>query len=425
MSLLQGLLNAAGGQISMFSPLGRWARAVGRVAEESSAFLVQTDWAVDALNGNDLAEGSLARPLKSLPELAKRLQRPFHPDVTLVSVRLIGAFSDALVLQPVFTNLSAGVHVQGQMNTLHEGLVTTFTADSAVSNTRAEISESGVDLSVFVGKRVRITSGPNTGAVAFIAAANGQAVFVSHFMKFSLMTGTASGNPAPGDSYVIEDFATSFPSYKVRVLGGTISELSSFRLDGGRTSYFEVDGGYGTVFGVDYAPPAFLLLTGSHSQTCCQYSSGTISLLGSDYLRQLSCLCRTPIYVDDGAYVAAYYNTHQGPNATLSVSTGATLEDLGHRGFFGVGGIAALSVQYVGRYFQLHAVDRLWGSGNTSTNILKVTGGSSVALFAAPTATGSGGDAIIGGVSKTWAELPYIDIGAGTNNSGAMVVFQT
>ncbi len=346
----------------------------------------------------------------------------------LVSVQLIGAFDEPLVLKPVFTNLNAGFRVQGQMSTLHEGQVTTFTADNALTDTRAELSENGVDLSVFVGKRLRVTTGANAGATAFIAEANGQAVFTSHFMKLIATGSTPSGNPAPGDSYVIEDFETTLPSYKVRVLGGTVSVLSSLMFNGGYlTSSFEVDGGFGTVFGCDYAPPdgAPLLLTGSHTQTCCQYSSGAaISLLGSSYLRQLSCLCRVPIFVDDGAYVAAYYNTHQGPNATLSVSTGATLEDLGHRGFFGVGGTAALSVQYVGRYFQLHAADLLWGSGNTTTNILSVTGGSSVSLFAAPTATGTGGDALIGGVAKTWAELPYIDIGAGTNNSGAMVVFQ-
>lgn len=39
-----------------------------------------------------------------------------------------------------------------------------------------------------------------------------------------------------------------------------------------------------------------------------------------------------------------------------------------------------------------------------------------------PTLDGSGNDLTVGGTVKTWAELPYIDVGAGTNQSGAMVV---
>lgn len=416
--------------MQLSSPLGQWAQRVSQNIDSllvrGRPFVSQTEWYVDAESGDDANNGaSQATAIKTLSELSRRFHGVFDPSIVSAQVYLRGAFSEPLVLQPVFTNLDAGVHVQGQMLVLHQGQVTSFVADNALTKTRAELSEIGVDLSPFVGKRVRVTSGVHAGAVAFIAAANGQSVFTSHFMKFSMVTGTSSGNPAPGDTYVIEDFSTSLPSYKVLVTG-KISELSSFRLNGAATSSFEVVGGFGTVFGVDYAPSSALLLTGSHAQTCCQYSSGTtVSLLGSSYLRQLSCLCRVPIFVDDGAYVAAYYNTHQGASASLSVTTGATLEDLGHRGFFGVGGAAALSVQYVGRYFQLSASALLWGADNTATNILQVAGGSSAAIFAAPTATGSGGDARIGGVSKTWAELPYIDIGAGTNNSGAMVVFQT
>lgn len=428
MTLLHSLY-AAGGQFQISSPLGKWAQNISGVVAGLRAhgrpFLTQESWYVDAASGRDTNGGTSWDDALTLPELARRTNGVFGPGVSRVNVYLRGEFSEPLVLQPVLSNLTAGVLVQGQTENLHQGQVTTFVADSAVTGTRARLFENGVDLSVFIGKRLRVLTGPSAGSIAFVAAADGQAVFTTHFMKFGLATGTSSANPAPGDAYVVENLLTSVPNYKARVLGGNISSVASVKFNGSATSSFEVDGGYGTVFGCDYAPPSVMLLTGSHSQTCCRYSSGNyIALLGSRYLRQLSCCCEIPIFIDDGAYVAAYYNTHQGPSATLSVSTGATLEDLGHRGFFGVGGAAAFSVQYVGRYFQLHTTDLLWGSGNTASYILKVTGGSSVALLAAPIATGTGKDALIGGVEKTWAQLPYIDVGVGTNNSGAMVVFQ-
>lgn len=426
MSRLLSLLRAAGLGLGGLRP---WAEAVSLASESSEPFETQTEWAVDATSGDDNAGGTEATPLKTLEELARRWARVFGPGIPLVTVLVRGTFTSNVALRPTFSDRSTAVVVRGEMTTLHSGVVGAFTAEDPATNTRSKLVETGVDLSGYVGKRVRIVAGTAAGAVAFAAEASGQDVYTSHFMKFDPVNGASSVNPVPGDSFVVEDFSTVVDGYRILSLGGRVFALRDLKFScASKTSTMEVNpnAGYAAVFGCEYAPSVTLILSGAHGLNCCQLSSGNVSFIGASYMRQVSCCCRTPVFMDDGVYVAAAYNVHQGSTATLSVGTGATLEDLGHRGFFGVGGTYGFQLQSVGRYFQLHTADIVWGTGNTCTYPFRVEGGSMAAVLGTQVATStSGKNALVGGVEKLWAQLPYIDIGAGTNNTAAMVVLRT
>lgn len=405
---------------------GRWILVA---IAGSGVFIRQTAWYVDAVAGDDGNGGtSWADALQTLPELALRWNDGvFDPSAIDVNVYLRGAFMQTLELRATFTGLTAITTIQGEMAApLHTGVITTYTAFNPAGGIRASVAEAAVDLSAFVGKRMRVTDGAVVGAVTHIAEASGLTALVGQFNRIVAGSGSTS-NPANGSAYVVEDYATSVPNFEIE-LRGTRTVVRDLRVeataDSIRSSLKSSFGSLasGVLFGCDLNTSSVINIGGNFSMTACQ-NRGAVIFLGF-MGRQIAHVAKAPINFSDGSFAACFNNIHQGATATFSVDTGSTVEDLGHRGMFAVGGAEAFSVSTLGRFFQLNTSSLLWGSGNTATATVKVWGPSQFGYFSVPTVIGTGTDAVIGGIAKTWAQVPYVDIGGGTNNSGAMIVLQ-
>lgn len=430
MGVLFDLLKPVSGLGSAF---GYWAQRVSLVSESlltnGRPFITQTLWYVDATNGSDTNSGtSWSSALKTLPELALRFFGVFDPSITSVNVYLRGTFAHTLSLHATFATLGAVVTIRGEMSApLHSGTITTYTGFTAASDVRASVAETGVDLSAYVEKRLRITSGVVEGAVTHVALGSGQTALIGQFNRIVSGSGVTS-NPVNGVSYVVEDYATQIPSFDIEI-NGAFTVLRDVRVRGTSSSIRSgFKGAFGamasaTLFGCDLYCDSTFNFGGNFSMTGCQNRGGTLIFFFFTG-RQIAHVAKAPVYFSDGSFAACFNNIHQGATATLSVDTGATVEDLGQRGMFAVGGAEAFTVNSMGRFFQLNSSSLLWGSGNTATATVRVWGPCQFGYFTKPTITGTGTDAVVGGVAKTWAQIPYIDIGAGTNNSGAMLVQQ-
>jgi hypothetical protein len=435
MGVLQGFLNAAAGQLPLSSSLGRWAQRASTFIEQlvlyGRPFITQTEWYVDADNGNDANGGSSwADALQTPAQLGLRFYGVFDPSATVVNVYLRGTFSEPLTLHSSFTRAEAVVTIRGELSTLHEGTVTTYTAFAPVTDVRASLAETGTDLSTFVGKRIQITSGLVEGAVTHIAASSGQAGLIGQFSRVLSSGSVSTSNPANGSAYVVEDYETEIPAFDIDITGArtVLRDLRIHSTSDTSTIRSHMHGSFGAlascnIFGCEFVADVTTNLGGNCSMASCLNTGGPLSL-GAFFGRMTNHVAMAYVGIGDGSFVVGFANLHQGASASLSISTGATLEDISHRAMFGVGGSVAFDVASMGRYLQLHSIDLLWGSGNTAGATVRVQGPSQFAYLGKPTIAGTGTDALVGGVAKTWAQIPYIDIGAGTNESGAMLVLQ-
>lgn len=435
MSALSEFLRPVWSQFSSSSPLGRWAQQlsdiVDRLLTDGRPYITQTEWYVDADNGSDANGGaSWADALKTPAQLAQRFYGVFDPSATSVNVYLRGTFTEAIALHASFTDAAAVVTVRGELSTLHAGTITTYTAFDPTTDIRASVAESSTDLSAYVGKRLRVTSGAVEGAVTHVAAASGQTALVGQFSRV-LSTGSVStSNPTNGSTYAVEEYETEIPAFDIDITGArtVLRDLRIHSTSDSSTIRSHMHGSFDApascnVFGCEFVADITTNLGGNCSLSSCRNTGGPLLFVGF-FGRQTNHVAMGPISFSDGSYAACFNNIHQGVTATMSVDTGSTVEDLAHRGMFGVAGSYAFSVTTMGRYFQLHVTDLLWGD-NSSTYAVRVQGPCQFAYLGKPTISGGGlHDALIGGVEKDWAEVPYIDIGAGTNNSGAMIVLQ-
>lgn len=308
------------------------------------------------------------------------------------------------------------------------------TAFAPASGTRASLAGT-VDLSQYVGKRVRTTSGAQAGAVTFITSSSGQAGNIGQPFRLSTTPGyvgvPSTSNPAGGDAFVVEDFETRLSGYMLDLQGAVVVlrdvRIDPALVDPGASSRCAMSGSFyysptSTAFGCDFDLGSRNAgVFGIQTLAACRTSgAGALVFVGDN--RALGLCAQGPVHATDHSHHVANACLHDGANAYLHVAAGAVVEDQVHRAFFNVGGSYALRLYALGRLYQIHDTGLIWGSGNTCTTNTVVEAGSVLEYGATPTLDGSGNDLTVGGVVKTWAELPYIDAGAGTNQSGAMVV---
>lgn len=434
---LLSFLASIGGEVPLSSSFGQWCRRVSQHVDAAReqiielndrSLITQANWFVDASSGSDDADGaSWSTALKTLPELGRRTLGVFSPDVT-PTISLRGSFvDDPLSLHSSILTPGPLATVQGEMTTLREGVISAYQAFAAPT-TRASFQDSGLDFTPYVGKRVRVLDGPAAGAVTTIADVSGASALIGQFISVS-ETGVHTVNPVAGNGYAIEEFATEVPGYVIDLFGARPFALRDLRVRVPVSGRSSIDGAYrhfgiNNVFGCEFllASNAVLNLTGSATYGGNRSSGATLLFIGAGTSRLWGHVGFNPITVSDGHYQAAANNLHQGATASISVDTGGTLEDLAQRCLFGYSGSsAAFNVSSLGRYFQLNSSSRLWGAVANSI-AARVGAGCVFQYVSVPQVTGTTTDIQVGNTGKSWASLPYIDIGAGTGNTGAMAV---
>lgn len=426
------------GQIATGSDLWRELQRFSRRIDSlvrGRPFISQAEWCVDSAAGDDRAPGSPSSPLRSIAELSRRWAGSvFDPELPTVDVLLRGSFRERCVLRGTFPGGYSVVTLRGEMVERASGTISTYTPFAPASGTRAKLAGT-VDLSQHVGKRVRTTSGAQAGAVTFVTSASGSSGNIGQPFRLSTSPSSAgvpaTSHPSNGDAFVVEDFATSLSGYMLD-LQGAITVVRDVRVDPllvnpGASSRCSMSGSFfysptSTAFGCDFDLGARNALVGGIQSTAACRTSGTGALVFVGNNRALGLCAQGPVYVTDHSHHVANACLHDGAGALFHVAAGAVVEDQVHRAFFGIGGSYAMRLYALGRLYQIHDTGLIWGVGNTCTTNVVVESGSVLEYGATPTLDGSGNDLTVGGVVKTWAELPYIDIGAGTNQSGAMVV---
>ena len=132
----------------------------------------QTSWYIDPVGGNDGADGGVSTPLKTLSELARRwLDQLIDVSVT------IHILSDLAATDIARFRFSIGddgfVLFKGAATEVATGTFTAVTERNPAGNQPNEVTDSGLtddwgNLG-YVEKRIRLTSGSNIGAVAWVA----------------------------------------------------------------------------------------------------------------------------------------------------------------------------------------------------------------------------------------------------------------
>lgn len=416
---------------------------VGAVASGGLGFLTQSAFYVNAATGNDANDGATpTTALLTLAELARRLNgRTLAASLTDFIVTITGAFptqvlaAELLVAGPTIVQFQGGAPTQ-----LDSGTVTAFTAMNPAGGVRAALTDAAQDFSGYINKRIRLTSGANVGAVAWICSLGGgnTVANVSEFVASpSLATGWPVATivtPAVNDTYVIEDLSASCDAHAVRVFGRHAvsptegrAYVRDIKFVSAKNAYSQSQGQatsslifYGclwdwSVGGVSYV-----------QQNCtCTWSGCAFLGSGSFFIsfvfsraQELGCAFFGVSNVLDGSTMFAQRNIHDGngaKNVSRQVDGGATLVDVHHRGFFGnINGTLTSHIHVLdaSSWVAESANSRFWGAaGNTVTNALKINNGCEVQYVTLPTSTGAvpGNDVVLAAaVAIAWAAVPAV-----------------
>lgn len=186
------------------------------IADAYAAALAVTDWYLDAVTGDDQNDGlTPATALQSGGELQRRLG-PQAAWSTSVTVHVgVGGVADALNI--IGDTTLPGVHVDIIGTPILEadaGLITSYTAMDHTTPRSPTVACAGItDWTPHVGKRLRITSGTNAGAVTWVLKADPHGLGLSvcrtgrWYKKVSGVSQTvlfASVTPVVGDPIAIE-----------------------------------------------------------------------------------------------------------------------------------------------------------------------------------------------------------------------------
>lgn len=387
---------------------------------------MQTDWAVDSTTGNDNNPGSPASPFKMLSALSRAWYgNSFAPISPVVTVALHGSFStEQLALAANFPGATT-VHVIGDTSVTDGPMaITSYTAEAPP--TRASLSSTGFDFGARLRHRVRVTTGPQTGAVSWIMSAS--ALGVANVSQFELLTatGVSTVNPSVGDQFVIETLSTQIQEYNLLLHGGANIVLRDCKI-GSSVSGF-VPRNYANVaeaptrvrvFGCEFvgAPSATQLVQGYKTLGGCAATVPFFSIAnGSFTVQGLAQFGFVQTSAKSFVIANRWCADGNGVNHVgLVIGNGSYVEDIAPRSVFGCvnGTIQELvRIEDCSQWVESSGAAVFYGSlGNTTTNALRVRNGCGMGFVVTPTATGlnPGQDVVLASnPAIPWADVPKI-----------------
>lgn len=416
---------------------GRWMLQGGGGSAE---FLTQSTWFINAITGNDNNNGATSgTALASWAELARRWgSDPLLQQTTDV-------FIETDLAEPIFVRgilRLTGINllrIAGTVTaTLHSGTITAKTDLDPASQQPSVITDAAVGdwatagpgATSLIGHRIRLTSGANIGAVAWLAKRD--AATVARTSPFGTVDPTASppeGDPTLIDPVATDDYAVEQPTTVqgvdlncARVNRSTTG--SGFNLVAVVLSDIEVAGtpdtrvvssGLMLILYVRSRIGTSRIDGGAIKLTLC--ASSATSCNEVDTLRAVASLWDAKI----GTTVNCL-SSRIGLNTStllqgiaLRVGSGSTLEGTGVAVFDAPG--AAISVEDATVASMSGLV---WGTGNTGVGI-DCKSGAKYVYNTKPIITGTAGDTEVGSLGVTaYAAIPIFDGGA--TGTGAAIV---
>lgn len=396
-------------------------------ADRAFPFVLQNDWSVNSVTGNDNNVGTTASPLATATELTRRLNgRVLSPLMATMTILFNGvAFASFLDLHfdsPGATNIT----VQGTMAAASfAGTIDVYTAFNPAGGVRAVLEDAAaVDFTPWKRQRVRITSGAANGGVTSYTSTGAGVTFANIGQLYTnTMPETATVvNAAAADSYTVEDWATSFLGFNINITGSAscvVRDIAFATASATSLRCFAACGGSRIrmrFFGCKFDTTNSLIASGAFAMIACMhYGNATgLTLTFGDY-QQLGG-CNFSNLTCQGS-VAGQNNLHDGDglrSVALSISAGAGVIDSNHRGFFGCingSSFTSLALLQGGAFWDLSNTNgRFWGAaGNTTTTALNVQSSCGVVYVTLPTATGVAPltDVILSGAAAiAWALIP-------------------
>jgi len=398
---------------------GNWHRLESNFADPSP-WVEQSDWYIDAIGGNDESDGATsATALATHAEFERRMGK--LPTVSVpIHVTLLTSLSETIRLRYRVSGDAAYVHWKGTpQSVLLSGAPTAFTVPA--NNVEGLLTDATQDFTSAVGRRIRFTNtGLNTDPKTFIGRLRGGPTVVrcvDPIYYTSYWSGLNTIDPV-GAPYQIEEQCSvwGFDIQVDRDNTGTANETS---LVGAVLEDLNLAGCPGSVAHTAYAPSEggkILLYACAVGANCnvygparsewvaCSSRDGT-GAAGLCNCEELSFLCHHHsgggLNIGFGSYVTL--NSNQLDEYPLGFQPGSSAVILGTGLYDSLGSGLGLSPGAT------VLVQRLWGEGHSGPG---VTVSGTMQYVNKPTVTGDTpgvNDANVGGVDRSWAQIPYVN----------------
>ncbi len=397
-------------------------------------FLTQAAWFINADTGDDSNPGTALLPLASWAELARRWgDDPVLPQTTDVFIET--NLNEPIVIRGAIRLTGENfLRIHGQVTgVLHAGSITAKTDLDPATQQPSEITDgavgdwdtAGPGGSSLINERIRLTSGANVGAIAWLS--NRLAATVARTSPFATVDTSALPpvviptqiDPAVADDYAVESLTTvtGFALSVDRVddnanstrSAALVENLAIVPDDKGR---FENQGGMAIL--VVFCHNGCNRITGGFSTfSVCRLSARSVD--SADSCISLASLWDTTF--DDHLNVSNQSRLTLNSNSLLEeqrlqVFAGGVLDT--NTGFAVMDTIGTALVVFVGGFVGLSGL--FWGDGNTLLGIqCEGTGVVSFNSANKPTVTGAGGDTEVGGVAKAYAQIPFFNSANGAS----------
>lgn len=390
---------------------GQWLR----MGFDNERWTHQAAWFIDPAAADDEGDGSAGDPLRTHAELGRRAmnngaQIPQSVTVTIVST--LPADTDPVEIDVELTDPTAVIRYVGTPTQIESG--TLSAATPLVSGTNLpDVTGPGL----FLGDRIRLTSGASTGAIAWILRDDGGGVrttsaFQTTNKTAQPLTGTPTLlDPAANDDFVVEDLPNIYLArVKFSNPNGVELALVFDSLHIGSDDDTRLTTLLNRCLIVDSVLDNVSIGHPQATMSGCLFDDVT---LRNGFAICNACASRVAaLSATDCFVIMAFETTAVGAPLVPSSSTAVYAFTGPVSAHDSPALTAGLTITNAANAFAL-----LWGTGNATYGINALTGSLFYPPATKPTVTGGTNDTRVGGVDKAYADIPFLN---GTN--GAAIV---
>lgn len=409
--------------------------------------VVQPSWFVNASTGDDQNPGTNAsQPLRTLLELGKRFNGKYVLQDTTITDTGNSTFTNPLALN---CRVAAGKTLKfiGAAPTQQStgSITAAFVAYAPATNVDAKLTDATQTWATQAGRRIRMTSGAASGAITWVMKDLG--ANVARVGQFVRRSDGLMQTPANGDAYVVETLSTNVPQILVQVFGGGGFYMKDVAITPTKASIFcqVTCGGVGAV----YTTPEICILDGckigglvtnfynsyfytigmmvnpTNNFTAYWYNStvasfGTVFLTGGLYSQAGSRWFVCAHNISQNATIGA---SELGEIVLFADSSFA----IASFGLFDTTGSRDFEAFYAGYLVAPIASGYFFGVATTGTASFRIHPSAQLIYTSKPVMAGSTNDAVVGGLNKAYAALPFFNgydgATVGTGNGAGFVVY--
>lgn len=422
-TVLEADVNALEGDVTILQGEMVTAQVDIDALEVAEPFITQAAWFVDSAAGSDANTGATSgTALATLAELSRRWSgRVLSPAIAAATITLAGSFTtESLSLLATWVR-GQRVTIQSVLTLEAAGTITTYTARNAAGNASATVL-ADISFAGHTQRRIRLTSGANAGARAWVLAdLGGNTCRVSCFSA----TDGAAVVPSNGDTFVVESFPTAVGGVAITPNGGGSTWVRDLAIQtqtpfSSQSVYIAPSGAPGISAGANfllYAGFDGCLFTGANSITlvegqnlnCCAIGFGTVFYSGRHILQ--SCAVYSVIAAWNSVLIMQIgYTCFEGTAASIQLAGQTLLQQGVDIQAFGATGSRWALVTDQSAWVYTGAI-RIYGDVDTTVAFEVRAACSLQYITNKPQLLGNNpgvNDIKLGGIDTAWAAIPTI-----------------